>query len=76
MPLFQIQPTDQPFPTAEIIASDAARVFTIVQRLDCQAADVLRDGEYAFSILLNPTGMWSIYQRKDFSPGEVIALAG
>lgn len=76
MPRFQIKPIDQSVPTAEIIVPDAARVLAVVERLSCQSADVLRDGEYAFSIQLNSTGMWSIFQRTGYSLGEVPALAG
>jgi hypothetical protein len=39
MPLFNVIPTDHLFASAEIDAPDAARVFSIVQNLDCKEAE-------------------------------------
>lgn len=63
MPRFEILPADISFPTAEITSPNAAGVLLLVQRLDCKEADVMRDGEYSFSIRLGKNGLWCIYQR-------------
>jgi hypothetical protein len=65
MPRYTIIPTDRSSESAEIEAVDGAGVLDFVGRLDCQEADVLQDGVYAFSVRLSPSGMWSIFRRED-----------
>ena len=60
MPRFTIVPTDN---SPQISASKALSVFHRVSRLKCGEADVLEDGEYAFTVRISRTGFWSIYQR-------------
>ncbi len=63
MPKFKILPADQSYSSAEITAADAAAVLGVVGQLNCRDADVLQDDVYSFSLRLNESGMWSIYQR-------------
>lgn len=76
MPLYTVLPSDQSFASAEIEAPDPARVFNIVERLECQEADVLQDGEYAFSIRLSTNGIWNVFQRDDTGAVETIPPYG
>jgi hypothetical protein len=65
MPRFLVRPIDEHVSSAEITAPDAASILGHVQRLDCQEADIFRDGAYSFSLRLGQNGMWSIFQRGD-----------
>lgn len=76
MPLFTVIPSDQSFASAEIVAPDAARVFSIVQNLDCKEADIMREGAYAFSIRLSDNGLWQIFQRGEIETSESIQSFG
>jgi hypothetical protein len=76
MPLFNVIPTDHLFASAEIDAPDAARVFSIVQNLDCKEADVLQEGSYAFSIRLGDNGLWTIFQRGELETADSIQSFG
>lgn len=76
MPLFQILPTDAACSSAELATADAADILLIVQRLKCPEANVLRDGEYCFSVRLGANGMWCIYQNEAGIDDRVIPLAG
>jgi hypothetical protein len=62
MPRFKILATDHSYST-EIIADQAAAIFTTVDRLECKEADVLIDGAYSFSVRLEQNGFCSIFQR-------------
>ena len=62
---FRIVPTSSNFPPAEVIASDAAAVLHIIERMNCKEAHVDRDGAYAFSVRLDNNGVWTIYQRHE-----------
>lgn len=64
MPRFQIFPTNQSFSSAEVIAPDGASALVMIDRLECEEADVFRDGEYCFSARASPSGMWCIFQRE------------
>jgi hypothetical protein len=75
MPRFQIVPTDQSFPATEIVAPDAAGVLTVVQRLERRSADVMRDGEYCFTVELGLNGMWCITQTQPAPRDRVATLA-
>lgn len=77
MPLFKIRPTDPSHTSAEVITRDAADILAIVQRLDCRAADIYRDGVYAYSIRLDDSGLWCICQRDQAEQtGEAISPTG
>jgi predicted P-loop ATPase/GTPase len=76
MPLFKVILNDRSFASAEIDAPDAARVFSIVQNLDCKEADVLHEGAYAFSIRLSDNGLWYIFQRGELEVIESIQSFG
>lgn len=65
MPEFRIFPRDSFSPASGIEAKDAAHVLLIVGRLDCREADVLQDGVYDFSLRLDDSGAWHIFQRSD-----------
>ena len=73
MPRFQVLPIDKAVASVEVIAPDAAGILNIVQRLDCQEADVLRDGAYSFSLRLGRNGLWSIFQRENDSRAAELA---
>lgn len=60
---FQIRPINPMGPSVEIIAHDASPVLNLVHRLGCGDADVSRDGHYSFSVRLECSGFWCIYQR-------------
>lgn len=75
MPRFRIRPADQLLPATEFTAPDAAIVLLIVQRLPCKEADVIRDGNYDFSIKLSDNGLWCLFHR-DPPMAEVVPLAG
>jgi hypothetical protein len=62
MPRFKILATDRSYASAEITARDAGGILHIVGQLDCTAADVLQDDIYSFSVRLNRSGMWTIFQ--------------
>ena len=62
---YLVRPLDPSFPSAEIIAHDAAPVLYQIERMNCREADVDRDGEYAFSASLQESGIWRIFQRNN-----------
>jgi hypothetical protein len=77
MPIYQVLPTDRSCSPSEIVASSPAAVLNLVQRLACHEADVLRDGDYSFSVRLGDNGLWRIYQRQSQrDAGAVVPLAG
>jgi len=65
MPRYTVTPIDDSCTSAELISQDAAAVLPMVARLDCGEADVLEDGNYAFSLQLGASGLWQIYQRNE-----------
>ena len=69
---FRILPTDASYSSADIITSNTADVLATVQRLECKEADVLRDGEYFFSVRISENGAWSIFRRNPGEEGNVI----
>jgi hypothetical protein len=76
MPRFQIFPIDQSSSPIELVAPEAAGVLPLLQRLTCRDADVMRDGEYCFSVQLDENGLWCIYQRQPVEDVSVPPLAG
>jgi hypothetical protein len=59
----------------EFIVSDEAEVLPTVERLDWREADVLRESEYAYSVRLDDSGLWCIFQRGgDRVEAEIIPL--
>jgi hypothetical protein len=75
MPRFKILATDHSYST-EIIADKAAAIFTTVDRLECKEADVLIDGAYSFSVRLEQSGFWSIFQRDHARGWECVTDCG
>jgi hypothetical protein len=63
VPHFTILPTDHSQPVVDVTARTAASALYMVNRLDCIEADVLQDGEYAFSVCAAQGGAWTIFQR-------------
>jgi hypothetical protein len=63
VPSFTIIPVDQSRSPTEIAALDGGAVLNVVSQIGCEEADVLQDGDYAFSVRLSPSGVWSIFQR-------------
>lgn len=61
---YRIIPIDSSLQPTHLIAHDAAAVMGIVGRSACKAADVERDGVYAFSLQLGDHGVWRIFQRE------------
>jgi len=58
-----VLPIDPAEVRIEIDAPDAAAVLKAVESLICGEADVLADGRYAFSIRLDASGLWVIFER-------------
>jgi hypothetical protein len=63
MPRYTIEPADRSASPVEIVSPDGSVVFEIVRSLDCSKADVLEDGNYAFTLELEAFGMWRISHR-------------
>jgi hypothetical protein len=74
MPSFRVLPVDRSFPSVDFTAKDGREIFSLVDRLACREADVLVDGSYSFSVRMNNSGMWSIFQR-DFDTTAIGNLA-
>lgn len=73
MPRFSIVPADQTQSVGQIVAADASAALCMADRMQCDAADILQDGEYLFSVYVSgPEGLWTIFQREDF-PASLIA---
>ncbi|HEX8057013.1 MAG TPA: hypothetical protein VF481_10145 [Novosphingobium sp.] len=68
MPLYKVFPTDPSLGSAEVEASSTERILGIVQGLECHEADVFLEDRYAFSIRLEQSGIWSIFQRGEAQP--------
>lgn len=62
---FTIVPIDQSHQSVEVIASDAAAVLPVIDRLHCGEVNVLRNNDYVFSAETNANGFWSIFRRLD-----------
>jgi hypothetical protein len=74
MPHFTILPLDQATRIAVEHESDNPEtVLHLLRRIACHTADVIQDGEYAFSVRLAEGGCWTIFQR-DFEPDHNNAL--
>lgn len=76
MSRFKILTQDRSRPSVEFIATHSGEVLNRVQRLNCKEADVLRDGEYVFSLRLDDNGHWCVHQRDISGEGNVIPLFG
>lgn len=61
---FQIHPLASPGEPIEVVGHDAAPVLNMIERLGCREAAVARDGAYAFSVRLDESGLWTIYQSE------------
>lgn len=68
MPLYKVFPTDPSLGSAELEASGTERILGIVQGLECHEADVFLEDKYAFSIRLERSGLWSVFQRGEADP--------
>jgi hypothetical protein len=53
----------------ELVSNNAAWVLHMVSWLPTRAADVLRDGEYAFSARADKSGFWAIF-RYEIEPED------
>lgn len=74
MPRFKILPVDPSCSPMELVAPNPAGVLPVVHRLECHEADVLREGEYCFSVRHGDNGFWSIFQRQPVMDDRVIPL--
>lgn len=74
MPRFKILPTDQSFHSAQIVARSEVEVLGIVARLDCKEADVLQGGAYLYSVRLDASGIWYIFQRDEPESDDIEAF--
>jgi hypothetical protein len=61
MPQFTVIPR---FVPKSAIVTNRDQVFSAVSRMCCEDADVLCDGEYAFSIHRGGEGMWILSGRR------------
>ncbi len=68
MSLYKGFPTDPSLGPAEIEASSSESIIRIVQGLECHDADVFLNDRYDYSIRLEPSGIWSIFQRGEAEP--------
>ena len=75
MPRFTIIPSDPTCAPQELVARDAGSVLHRVQHFDCHEADVLRDGDYCFSVRLENGGMWAIFQREPIRSAKIESYA-
>jgi hypothetical protein len=64
MPRFTIYPTDQTCSSADVTVRDESSILHMVSRLKCKAADVHREGEYAFSLQAADGGAWTVFHRE------------
>ncbi len=62
MPTYTLVPDEHDYEPVEMEADSPRQVLGMVHRQGWNAARVLQDGEYAFTISLNPQGFWSIVQ--------------
>ena len=69
MPCFTILPSDEACSAMELVSNNAAWVLHMVSWLPTRAADVLRDGEYAFSARADKSGFWAIF-RYEIEPED------
>lgn len=63
MPCYKILTRDGSFRSAELTAQDAGGVLNVVTQMNCSEADVLEGDRYCFSVRLDKSGMWCIFQR-------------
>jgi hypothetical protein len=72
MPRYSIVPLDQADAPIDVVSPNAASILHMISRRDFLEADVLCDGEYAFSVILHENGFWTIFERESRgSPGPV-----
>lgn len=60
MPVYTLIPDEHDFEAAEIVAEDAAQLLTGIYGLGWNAARVLENGKFAFTLSRNTKGFWSI----------------
>jgi hypothetical protein len=53
---------DETYPPMELVSSNPASVLHMVSWLPWPAADVLENGQYAFSVREGDGGFWTIFQ--------------
>lgn len=75
MPRFTILSSDHSYLSAEVIAPDAGSVLPIVDQIGCRDADILKDGQYSFSLHQGGSGMWSIFQRDHVTTGRAFVAS-
>ena len=61
---FKIIPSDSAAPMTELPAEDVAYVFSVLERLGCTKADLVRDDGCSFTIRLDQ-GLWYITSHTD-----------
>lgn len=60
MPRYTLIPDEHEFDQVEIVAADAGRLLAMIHRVGWNAARVLQDGRYIFTVALNPKGYWAV----------------
>lgn len=60
---FLIIPIDPAYPTIDIFADDPSPILHVIERMNCGVADVVRNGDYVFTLRLDGSGMWTIYKQ-------------
>lgn len=63
MPHFTLIPSEHDFEPEEFVAEDPGQALGLIHRLGWNAADLQQDGEYLYSLALNPEGVWSITRK-------------
>lgn len=60
MPVYTLIPDEHDFDLEEIAAADAAALLAKIHGFGWNAARVLQDGKFVFTLSRNPKGFWSI----------------
>lgn len=60
MPLYNLIPDEHDFEPEEIEAADAATLLAEIHGFGWNAARVMQDGKFVFTLSRNPRGFWSI----------------
>ena len=65
MTQFAIVPLDDRLPSTKIVSNDEAAPIYELQRMGSCAADIWRNGRYAYSLRLGSNGLCQIYRREE-----------
>jgi hypothetical protein len=63
MPRFKILPVDMSSPSLVAEADNPAVALHLIDRVNCDEADVLEGERYLFSVRKGKVGAWTIFQR-------------